>query len=488
MPRRRAVPAWLLAVALALFAGPATLLSGAPVASGVAPAAPRPNIVLILTDDMRADDLAWMPLSRALFERYGTTFTQGIAPHPLCCPARAQLLTGQYAQNNGVLTNQGPFGGFAALTDPANHVGTWLQAAGYHTAFVGKYLNGYSWEVDGRQPGWDFWDPTIEDVYSYTHFTQANDGEPLTVPDGYITDYVRDASVRLVHEYAAEPQPFFLWAAYVAPHLPARPAPRHAGLYQDVPAPSLSAPSFNKAILGDTPSGVNHDRVRRAKMQRLFTRRIETLASVDEAVAATFAALAETNVLDHTLVVLTSDNGFLLGEHRQFGKSLAFEESLRVPMAVAGPGTVPGTTQKRPVSLVDVAPTFVAAAGATAGRVMDGASFLGGVDQGGTAARTLLVQDGNNSAVQASDRRWTYRGIRTARYTFVRWWTGELELYDRRVDPAQLRNRWHRPAYAPVVRWARQLTRTLERCAGEECLAPGPAPPAPPRRSARRVE
>src|SRR5687767_3076502 len=102
----------------------------------------RPNIVFVLTDDMRDDDLDHMPITRRLLAEQGMEFTDAISPHPLCCPARAQLATGQYAQNNGVQHNRGPFGGHSAL-DPGREASAWFRDAGYQTGFVGKYLNGY---------------------------------------------------------------------------------------------------------------------------------------------------------------------------------------------------------------------------------------------------------------------------------------------------------------------------------------------------------
>jgi N-acetylglucosamine-6-sulfatase len=162
---------------------------------------------LITTDDQRLSDLAHMPATRALIGDQGVEFTSGLSPHPLCCPARAEILTGQYAQNNGVASNYGIDGGFQALRHPADTLPSWLQDAGYRTGFVGKYLNGHHWRRDGAQPGWDWWDPTIRGVYNYRNFVQANDVEPWRYRNAYITD----------------DDPFFIWASYVAPHGGQRP-------------------------------------------------------------------------------------------------------------------------------------------------------------------------------------------------------------------------------------------------------------------------
>ena len=137
----------------------------------------RPNVVVVLTDDQNDYDLRWMPLTREALGDGGMEFTDAISPHPLCCPARAEMITGQYAQNSGVRHNNGPHGGYAAL-DPAETIGQWFQDAGYQTGFVGKYLNGYH-ANDGRNAGWSLWDPLVQGVYEYFDFGFFNDGQGI---------------------------------------------------------------------------------------------------------------------------------------------------------------------------------------------------------------------------------------------------------------------------------------------------------------------
>ncbi|WP_323791935.1 sulfatase-like hydrolase/transferase, partial [Nocardioides sp.] len=132
-----------------------------------------PNIVFISVDDMTLDEMRYLPRVRRLLGDAGVTFSEFTAPQPLCCPSRAQLLTGQYAQNNGVRTNSGPFGGYKNL-EPDTALPVWLQESGYHTAMVGKYLNGYKASdalANGVEVGWDHWDPTIRAVYQYEGYT-----------------------------------------------------------------------------------------------------------------------------------------------------------------------------------------------------------------------------------------------------------------------------------------------------------------------------
>src|SRR5690349_8668226 len=131
----------------------------------------RPNLVFVLTDDMRDDDLDHMPITRGLLADQGMEFTDAISPHPLCCPARAQLATGQYAQNNGVQHNRGVHGGFQAL-DPTEEASAWFRDAGYRTGFVGKFLNGYG-PNDVRPAGWSRWDALTRGVYDYVDFSMT---------------------------------------------------------------------------------------------------------------------------------------------------------------------------------------------------------------------------------------------------------------------------------------------------------------------------
>ncbi|MEH6775274.1 MAG: sulfatase-like hydrolase/transferase, partial [Cereibacter changlensis] len=111
----------------------------------------RPNIILVSSDDQRLDEMPFLPEVERLIGEEGVTFDNAITPHPLCCPARAELMTGQLAQNNGVRGNFPPQGGYEAF-DESQHIGVWLQEAGYTTAFLGKMLNGYS-KHEGRDPG-----------------------------------------------------------------------------------------------------------------------------------------------------------------------------------------------------------------------------------------------------------------------------------------------------------------------------------------------
>ncbi|MBA3311298.1 MAG: sulfatase-like hydrolase/transferase, partial [Nocardioidaceae bacterium] len=182
MKRRRPSGEMLAALVAAL--GLASLASlGEP----VDPPAEGPNIVFITTDDMRLDDLPYMPNTLRLLADQGVTFTQMLSPYPLCCPARASMLTGQYSHNNGVQGNTAPRGGYSAL-DGSDTLPVWLDGHGYETAFMGKYLNQYGEEDEYEvPPGWDYWSASVANIYSYTGVTLNENGQTVSHPGSYQT-------------------------------------------------------------------------------------------------------------------------------------------------------------------------------------------------------------------------------------------------------------------------------------------------------------
>ena len=447
-----------------------------------------PNIVLISTDDQALIDLRWMPLTRHLIGDEGATFENFLAPHPLCCPARAQILTGQYAQNNGVHSNHGEDGGYQSLEDPEHILPVWLQDVGYRTSFVGKYINGYH-PRGGIPSGWENWDATVR--LGYERFLQY-DGSSVTRPPGYHTDYVAERSVDEIGKLAADDRPFFLWTSFYAPHgicsaageagcrTPPPVAPGFERTFSEVRAPFLDKPSFNEEDASDKPNAViRRGKVDPAEAQHLFTQRIRSLASVDVAVAGIVEALRRSGELDNTVIAFTSDNGFLYGEHRYQGKTLAYEESLRVPLLMRGPGIEPGVTLGATAAMIDLAPTFAELAGAEPLVSVDGESLVG-MARNPTPAedRTLLVQAGiRGPDPQGLD--WEYRGVRTGRYTFVYWLkTGFVELYDRKRDPYELRNAAEDPRYSAILAELVDRTQELGDCTGDDCRGYfGPVPP-----------
>jgi N-acetylglucosamine-6-sulfatase len=451
----------------------------------------RPNIVLVTTDDQRLDDLAFMPRTRAVVGDAGVTLERAISPHPLCCPARVEILTGQYAQNNGVRHNSGRWGGyraFARTPGQRRHLGSRLQDAGYRTALVGKFLNGYE-SVGSVQPGWTDWNPLLEGVYRYTDFTMRVDGRKRSYstrrgPRQYVSDVVGRRAASLVRRYAGA-RPFFIWVSHVAPHtarrhgswVPPVPAARHRSMFTGTASPAADLPSFLEADRSDKPSQVRGKKPRSRKhFLTLFRQRIRSLQAVDEANARVLRALADTGELSQTIVVFTSDNGYLLGEHGLQGKNWVYESSLRVPMLVRGPGIAAGGARDRPATLVDLAPTFLSLAGASASGV-DGLDLWPTLASGAPTTDTDLVQAGS------AHHPWRWRGVRTNRYVYTRWFSGTEELYDLQRDPYELENvvapggEVGDPSYAPVLSELRARYEQRASCSGAACrTVVGPVP------------
>ncbi|MGH3366756.1 MAG: sulfatase family protein, partial [Nocardioidaceae bacterium] len=457
----------------------------------------RPNVVIITTDDQTASEMRWMPKTRALLGGAGARFSDSLSPHPLCCPARAMMLTGQFAQNNGVRSNYWPYGGYYAL-ESENTLPVWLKDSGYQTAFVGKYLNEYGELNPLEVPrGWDHWIGLVRRTYDFYNFVTNENGTLQQQPGTYQTDYYGDQSVRLVRKMAARDKPFFLWESHLAPHTacpslsdsvgpgcwgPPTPSTAYHGWYDDVPMPQQRDPSFNEANVGDKPPSITkkgrYSATQRGSLTEMFQRRIESLQSVDDAVARTVDALEDAGELDDTLIIFTSDNGYLLGEHRLSGKVVPYEPSLRVPLLMRGPSVPAGVRRSATVGTVDLAPTVLAATGASASVPTDGRNLLPVLKGEKQGWETMLIQGGPR--YRTSGPEWEYRGVRTERYTYVeRRRTGFIELYDRLRDPYQLRNVAGEPAYAATQDELRRRLLKLQTCAGADCRRTFGDVPAP---------
>jgi N-acetylglucosamine-6-sulfatase len=448
---------------------------------GIAPtAASPPNIVLIVTDDMAVDDLAAMPQVRERLARTGVTFRDAFSPYPLCCPARATLLTGQYAHNHHVFGNAPPYGGFQRFDD-SESLPLWLQRAGYDTVMLGKYLNGFpvAGEEDYIPPGWTDWRVPVSGIYNYRNFTMNVNGRMTAYRDRYQTDVWQEHLDDIVDTYAGRDNPFFLWAGFLAPHNggPVEPDDPTTGLgtpavspkYRDAQA-GLRLPdkaSINEADVTDKPAYIQNAPLRnRAALRELLQQRRESLMSVDDAIGRLMDRLEAAGELDDTVFVFTSDNGYLVGEHRRVGKTVGYEESARVPLIMSGPGLPSGETRNQLVSLADVAPTIQQLADATAGLEQDGLSLLPfAADPDRDSDRAILLQAGPQPG---ASQRW-YTAIRTQNRVYVEYDTGEREFYDLQSDPYQLDSRPDDTRTRDVVRQMADRLTSLRDCAGPTC-------------------
>jgi len=490
----------------------------------------RPNIVVIMTDDMREDELMWMPNVRRLVEDRGVRFVNAFSQHPLCCPARASFITGQYTHNHGVWTN-GPDYGITALDDSST-VATDLAAAGYQTAFLGKYLNGYGMNRAPNRsgdplryvpPGWHDWRGSVTSLHApgtpeeggtYNYFnTTLNVNGALDGNTGrYQTRVFGEETADLVQGLARSPRPFFLWSSYVAPHAggPREPDDPEPVVREDGQEERITTPGRPKDVRGlfdeeiteplgavpdedpgDKPSFLREaPTLNRAEIEALTVvtrQRAESLHVVDEEVARTVEVLEQTGELENTLVVFLSDNGYLLGEHGVLQKkNMLYESALRVPLLVAGPGIPAGEERRDPFLMTDFAPTFLELAGARTDRAMDGASMLDVLREGDRGwTRPVLAETGPRSPRGGDEPALDVRpggpsslrfsqGLRTADYLYAEHATRERELYDLRADPEELTNLADRRQMSRVVaRLARVLDR-MRMCRAASCTDPLP--------------
>jgi arylsulfatase A-like enzyme len=423
----------------------AALLPACAVAAEAAPA--RPSIVLVLTDDQDASLAVHMPNLRAL-ARQGATLTRAYYNDPLCGPSRATILTGLYDHNSGVTANDHRLFYDAGL--PARTVAVRLHAAGYRTGFVGKYLNEYPAPAPATYvpPGWDYWVAHLGETTNETWRSSAeynydlNDNGTVVhrgrAPSDYATDVYRDKAVGFVREAVADGVPFFLELSTHAPHFPATPAPRDAALFPALEAPRV--PSFDEADVSDKPAYVRAlPRFDPAKVDAKYRQRARSVQAVDDALKAITDALRAGGRLASTYVVFASDNGFELGPHRIGGqKSTPYEETIRVPVYVRGPGVPPGLVLPHLVGNADLAPTFAAWAGTTMPGGIDGRSFAPLLRPGAPGPGAWRQAYPLNQLSRVGIPSW--RGVRTRRYTYVEYATGERELYDDAADPYQLEN------------------------------------------------
>jgi arylsulfatase A-like enzyme len=432
-----------------------------------------------MTDDQTVEEMRVLPKTRALLAVEGTTFTNSFVAYPLCCPSRATFLTGQYAHNHGVLANAPPRGGYQRL-DHANALPVWLQQAGYFTAHLGKYLNHYGVASPAPPPGWSRWFGLIDpSTYKMHDYTASDDGVPARygeAPADYQTDVLAAEAETLLRSRAGAGKPFFVTVAPIAPHLeridgiqiPPRPAPRHAGRFAGEPFPPK--PSFSEPDVRDKPAHIRRlpplSPAKAARQASIYRARRASLLAVDDLVARLVKSLAETGQLEATVILFTSDNGFLLGEHRvPDQKYYPYEESIRVPLVIRGGGFPAGAVASQPVSNVDLAPTVVALTGARAGRTMDGRPLLPlALDPWEGRDRALLIEGVGTGRTKPS-----YQAVRDPRWLYVEYATGDRELYDLQKDPFQLTSRHAGAALAPVrTDLARRLAR-LRSCSGASC-------------------
>ena len=444
-----------------------------------ASAAERANIVWIVTDDQAASSLPHMPIVARDLVATGTTFPNFILNDPICCPSRVTMLLGQYRHNH-----HNEFGGslgcsyrFFHAGDQHRSIGRLLQAAGYRTGYLGKFLNSYEvylkWggkraAEDPILTGWDDYAVLVGRT-DYRDFEIDRNGKLETSPPGvHQNDWLAERAVAFLRESGGASEPFFLVVAPQAPHAPARPAARHLGRFARERAPRVA--SFNHSDLKTQPSLAGTRRLGPGQVRKIDARyraHLEVLQSVDEMVGTVVATLSEIGQLDRTFIFFTSDHGLHFGEHRiPRGKGTPFEESIRFPLLVRGPGVPAGATRPELVSNVDLHPTLLALIGESPAPEVDGRSLLPLLGEAREVPwrHALLLEsthEPRNTGVPA------FAGVRADRYKWIRYTDGAAELYDLERDPHELRSiRDEAPMLAE--RAEAQLDALLA-CHGESC-------------------
>jgi arylsulfatase A-like enzyme len=468
MASGRPVLVRLAGVLLVTAAGTAAVASNpglCPTPAGTAPPPEpggRPNLVLILTDDQRWDSLWAMPSVQGLLGGHGVTFENAFVTTALCCPSRTSILTGEASRHTGVLGNSPPNGGATAFDDRST-VATWLHDAGYTTGLFGKYLNGYQLLSPGyTPPGWDRWVAIAQrnQIRQY-RYTLNEDGRLVEYGDRK-SDYGTTVLADHAREFARTArEPFFVELAPIAPHLPATPERRDV---LDFPyLPPHHPPSFGEDPSDKPwwPSRAPDVPPTQGGTDFANRRMLQSLQAVDREVLGLVCDLSARGVLDRTVIVFASDNGFLLGEHGLTQKAWPYEEAIRIPLVVRVPWSVGRATDDHLVLNVDLASTFAELAGVTPPLSQDGRSLVPLLHGRRPAWRDAFVVE--YLAPEGPDGPPPYSAIRTTRQLYVEYENGWRELYDLDRDPYELTNLADRPGAAPAVeRLHARLTDLLE--------------------------
>ena len=439
----------------------------------VAEAGEKPNILFVLTDDADSSLLPKMPQIEEQLVLKGTTFPNAFTPFATCCPSRATILRGQYPHNTGVISNFGPHGGvgaFEAAGNDEDNLATRLDDAGYRTGLFGKYLNEYAGGY--VPPGWDEWHGWAE---SYASGKIYENGR-LNAYDHsrrHESDILGSKAESFVRN-AKEGSPWFAYVAFNSPHIPTYTEPKYADNYRDQGFPI--SPAFDEADVSDKPEWVRQlprlSEQDRAEYNHRYRKRLRAMRSVDDAVAELLRSLRETGQIDNTYIILWNDNGYHMGQHRiPEGKRTVYEEDVRYPMVVRGPGVGHDAKVERLVSGTDLMPTFLEMGGATIPEYVDGRSLMPLLSGTKPPWRDSLLLEGYDDGFENKDYvPPDFKAIRTSDgRTYVEYETGERELYDLRTDPHQLRSLHEEPERAVEVTALAARLQALKDCAGKGC-------------------
>jgi len=423
------------------------------------------NVVLILSDDHRYDFMSFMDQAPDFLEtpgmdrmaREGAHLRNAFVTTSLCSPSRASILTGQYAHRHGVVDNTTP------VPPDVRFFPQDLQAAGYRTAFIGKWHMGEA--DDHPRPGFDYWVSFRGQGVYYNPTLNVNG---LRVRrEGYITDLLTDYAIEWLRERAADGAPFFLYLSHKAVHAEFEPAERYAGRYAGVAIPYPPTMANTESNYRNKPHwvqaqrkswhGVDYAYHGQFDFDTFYRRYAETLLALDESISRVLDFLEQSGLAENTLVIYMSDNGFLLGEHGLIDKRNAYEESIRIPMLAWAPGYIaPGAKIDALVRNIDIAPTILELTGVSTAIPMDGRSFLGLLTdpQANEEDREFLYEYYWEYAFPHTPTTFALRGDRF-KYIFYHGIWDIQELYDLELDPLEQHNLIFVPAYQSLVQQMR---------------------------------
>jgi N-acetylglucosamine-6-sulfatase len=484
------------------------------------PSAERPNVVVILTDDLDKSLMPYMPNVTGLIRDQGAEMTNFYVEQSSCCPSRASILSGLYAHNHGVIGNVWPQGGYERWrqTKQDDDLPVWLEKAGYRSALIGKYFNEYPYHPGSHlsdaekakrrayvPPGWQSWAAPVQgNAYAQDHYKLNVDG---TVDDAFRDDYLDswlgDRAVDLVG--GADGSDFkdggqFLYYASYSPHTPYAYPPELEGSFADARYPRT--PDFDEADISDK-FGLTRSRKPLSgadivTIDETFRKRIRSVQVLDQNVAGLVQELDDQGALDNTYLIFTSDNGYIMGNHRrEIGKYNQFQGTVNVPFYVRGPGIAPGSSFDDVAGNIDIAPTIADITGATAPDDVDGLSLLPRLQGGEPLSRRFFLlgraltptntttENGLEEAPETfvEDSRSSelndFTGVTNGRYKLIRYThLGHEELYDLANDPYELNNLlpYDDASYQAMSSKAREAVDTLRAaldrlvdCSGETC-------------------
>ncbi|KAJ4267223.1 hypothetical protein NW762_003324 [Fusarium torreyae] len=483
----------------------------------------KKNIVFILTDDQDSvlDSVSYMPKLKEHIIDKGTSFVNHFTTTAICCPARVALWTGKQPHNTNVTDVSPPYGGFPKFVSQGlndNYLPVWLQEAGYNTYYTGKLfnahtINNYNSPYPAGWTGTNFLlDPGTYDYLNPIY--QRNKEAPVHHKDEHTSDLISKYAHELLKEAIDSKNPFFVSIAPIAPHsnigvnrapgtpmtIPI-PTERHSHLFEGVKIPRTD--NFNP----DSPSGVswihelsqfNESSV--SKLDDYYRARLQSLQAVDEIVEQVAKQLEDAGLLDETYIIYSSDNGFHLGQHRlPPGKECGFDEDIRVPLFVRGPGVSAGSVEKAVTTHIDLAPTLLRLAGVELRGDFDGTPIPVLPKQGSKRHEHVAVEywgtaiaeggiGGFDGKGQINMPNNTYKGVRIVHEDYdlyySAWCNNEHELYNLKTDPGQLDNLYPQDekvtASAALLGTTAQqvlnrldaLMLVLKSCKGETCIEP----------------